>query len=116
MTTTVLDRLLKELAAQDGTDPEADELTDAQWSKVNAHPHADYGSPVTILWCGDMEGIEDHGYLTTLPTVEDEWDMAGIVHIPEAWCEKAAPEQEWHSLYSLCRNEMVKEIVIEPGL
>jgi hypothetical protein len=109
---TVLDRLSKEIAAQRGMDTEAEDLTSAQWAKVKA-PHATaYGAPVTIRWCGDMEGIEDHGYLTTLPTVEDGWDMAGIVHIPAAWCEKAAPEQEWHSLYSLCRNEMVEEIII----
>lgn len=107
-----LDRLKQEIDAQDGTDPDAEDLTESQWAKVKSHPNADYGSPVVVVWCGDMEGIEDHGYLTSLPDREDTWDMVGIVHVSAPWVEKERPEPEWASLYALCRNEMVKEIRI----
>ncbi len=107
-----LERLTKEVDAQDGTDPDADDLEPEQWAKVKAHPETDYGSLVEIVWQGDMEGIEDHGYLTTIPGRTDTWDMIGIVHVPSPWVEKERPEPEWARLYSLCRNEMVREIRI----
>jgi hypothetical protein len=107
-----LDRIRREIRAQDGTDSEAEDLTRAQWAKVKDSDVTEYGAPVTIRFCGEMEGIEDHGYLTTIPGLDDDWDMVGIVHIPAPWVEKERPIPEWHSLYSLCRNELVKEIVI----
>jgi hypothetical protein len=112
MNIQIHDRLRKEIAAQDGTDGESEDLTRAQWAKVKAPHVTEYGAPVTIKWAGEMEGIEDHGYLTTLPGLGDDWDMVGIVHIPAPWVEKERPEPEWHSLYSLCRNELVSEIII----
>jgi hypothetical protein len=107
-----LGRLRKEVAAQDGTDVDAPDLTKEQWAKVKSGHVTNYGASVTIKWGGDLEGIEDHGYLTCIPGQHDDWGMVGIVHIPRPWVEKERPIPEWHSLYSLCRNEMVKEILI----
>lgn len=107
-----LDRLRGEIDAQDGTDADAPDLTDDQWAKVKSPHWADYGAEVTIRWCGELEGIEDHGYLTCIPGQHGDWDMVGLIHIPRPWVEKESPIPEWHSLYSLCRNELVKEIII----
>ncbi len=112
-----LDRLRKEVAAQDGDDPDADDLTDEQWAKVKASGSAGYGSPVQVTFVQDegfedTEPITDHGYLTQIPGQSGDWDMIGIVHIPRPWVEKERPIPEWHSLYSLCRNDRVAEIRI----
>lgn len=53
MDDSTLDRLRKEVDAQDGTDVDAPDLTKAEWAKVKAHAEADYGSPVTVVWRGD---------------------------------------------------------------
>lgn len=110
-----LERLKKEVDAQDGTDADAPDLTREEWAKVKSPAGTGYGDSVTIRFQGDLEGIEDHGYLTCIPGQHDDWDMIGLVHIPRPWVEKERPIPEWHSLYSLCRNPLVKEIVIEPA-
>jgi hypothetical protein len=117
--TSDLDRLRKEIDAQDGTDAEAPDLTRDEWDKVKASNLSDYGSAVMIVFTPDpgFEDCEprmDHGYLTALPERDGDWDMVGIVHIPEPWVEKESPVPEWHSLYSLCKNPKIAEIRIDP--
>lgn len=113
---TDLERLRKEIDAQDGMDLDAEELTDEQWAKVKDNGDG-FGSRVAIIFVKplgfeDSDPIIDHGYLTCLPDRSGDWDMVGIVHIPEPWVEKERPIPEWHSLYSLCRNPQVAEILI----
>jgi len=110
-----IERIAKEVDAQDGTDADAADLSPEQWAKVEAKSGAGFGSAVTIHWRGELRGIVDHGYLTTIPGRHDDWDMVGIVHIPRPWVEKERPIAEWHSLYSLCRNNLVRKIVIDPA-
>ena len=107
-----LERIAQEIDAQDGTDAEAPDLASAEWAKVKADNGAGFGSLVELHWRGELRGIVDHGYLTTLPGRYGDWDMVGIVHIPRPWVEKEQPIPEWHSLYSLCRNKLVKKIVL----
>jgi len=114
-----LERLRKEIDAQDGTDPDSEDLTTSEWDKVKATTLADFGSEVEIIFVPD-KGFEDcepridHGYLTALPDRDDSWDMVGIVHIPTPWGEKDQCPPEWHSLYSLCKNPEIAEIIIGP--
>lgn len=114
-----LRRVIAETDAQDGTDPEAEDLADSEWAKVKSSNDADFGSPVRVVFVPDLgfedcEPTIDHGYLTSVPGRDDDWDMVGIVHIPEPFVEKERPIPEWHSLYSLCKNKLVAEIVIGP--
>lgn len=113
------DRLKSEIDAQDGTNPESIGLTKAEWAKVKSSVFSDYGSPVTVVFVpdkgfDDCEPRMDRGYLTALPDREDGWDMVGIIHIPKPWGEKDHCPPEWHSLYSLCRNTEIAEIIIGP--
>jgi hypothetical protein len=85
----------------------------AAWESIVWKPGADFGADVRIEWGGDLEGMCDQGYLTTIPP-HTESDMGGIVHIPHPANPggKGAPPAEWHTLFELAVNENVRAVVV----
>jgi len=81
-----------------------------EWSKL-PEEYLCYGDRVKIIWQGSYEGMEDYGYITAIPSYEDSWDMAGLIHIPQPWCEKGGAEPEWITLWELVTNSYVQKIV-----
>lgn len=74
-----------------------------------------YGNTVIIRWGGEYEGIEDRGYLTTIPGKEnDDPLVTGIVHVPnmEEPGEKARSESVWFSFWELNKNDYIRKVVV----
>jgi len=89
--------------------------------KMDYYYAAKWPLKVIITWKLDDEdyGIEpmvDEGYLFSMPGIENDPFISGIVHIP---CpkgeEQGEPEPVWSTLYDLERNDMIDSIKICPA-
>lgn len=78
--------------------------------KLSGEQHR-YGGPVKIFWReGHLPPHRfDQGYIMGLP-VEHDLDLGAVVHIPEPYVEKEAPEPEWITLTDLLANPLVKRV------
>jgi hypothetical protein len=79
------------------------------WSKIEGEMRL--GAVIEIVWHSDFGDIADRGVVFTLPgELHDDWDLTGIVYVPEPWGEGADPV--WIALADLLAMEFVTKVKV----